>query len=394
MGGDKLGSGQVGNLGNTASTSGNNLSSVDLGTGLTAKVVRTGRYMTCAILNNNKIKCWGANGWGNLGTGNSNNYGQSGATGDSIPFVDVGTGLTPVDIGMGENYACALFSDGRGKCWGNASLGQQGLGNSSSSGGNAGSMGDNRPFLNVGSGRTIKQLVLGPAATTCAVLDNDTLKCWGLNTGANLGVGHGNNVGDNTGETGDGIPVVDLGTGVKVRNVQVGDSHVCAHLFDNTVKCWGASDRGQLGQEGMSSLGTSLSEMGDALPTVNFGAGKTVRQLAGGDLHSCVILNDNTVKCWGFNAWGQLGTGDTTNRGIAAGDMGDNLPAVNLGTGFIPERLTVGASETCAISTDKKIKCWGQNASGQLGLGDTTHRGGSSSTLGDHLPVLDLGTGF
>ena len=62
--------------------------------------------------------------------------------------------------------------------------------------------------------------------------------------------------------------------------------------------------------------------------------------------HSCALLKDGLVKCWGENGSGQLGYGDTSNRGDAAGEMGDNLPAVDLGTGRKAKAITVGGRHT------------------------------------------------
>ena len=71
--------------------------------------------------------------------------------------------------------------------------------------------------------------------------------------------------------------------------------------------------------------------MGDALPAVNLGTGRTAKMIGAGDHHTCAVLDDDSVKCWGRNDYGQLGLGDTSNRGDGPGEMGDNLPIVDLG---------------------------------------------------------------
>jgi alpha-tubulin suppressor-like RCC1 family protein len=110
-----------------------------------------------------------------------------------------------------------------------------------------------------------------------------------------------------------------------------------------------------------------------------------------GGQHNCALLDDGTVKCWGQNGSGQLGVGDTTTRGDMAGQMGDNLPAVNLGAGRKAVAIGTGHNHTCAILDDHHTKCWGANSSGQLGLGDMADRGKTAASLGAMLPNVDLG---
>jgi len=100
------------------------------------------------------------------------------------------------------------------------------------------------------------------------------------------------------------------------------------------------------------------------------------------------------VKCWGSNYSGQLGLGDTNNRGDGPGEMGDNLPAVDLGTGRTATAISCKNSYCCALLDNKSVKCWGYNGSGQLGLGDTNNRGDASGEMGDNLPAVDLGSNY
>eukprot|EP01083_Nonionella_stella_P074257 201351_1 len=79
--------------------------------------------------------------------------------------------------------------------------------------------------------------------------------------------------------------------------------------------------------------------------------------MAGG-YHSC-MLHNNKTKCWGYNKYGQLGYGDTNNRGDEANEMSDNLLEIDLGTSFIPMQIAGGYDHTCALSTANKVKCWG-----------------------------------
>ena len=102
------------------------------------------------------------------------------------------------------------------------------------------------------------------------------------------------------------------------------------------------------------------------------------------------MLDNGSVKCWGANASGQLGLGDTNNRGDNSSKMGNNLPSVDLGSGIKAKAIATGDNQTCAILDDASIKCWGSNTAGQLGLGDTNNRGDNSSEMGGNLPVISL----
>jgi alpha-tubulin suppressor-like RCC1 family protein len=138
--------------------------------------------------------------------------------------------------------------------------------------------------------------------------------------------------------------------------------------------------------------------MGDGLPVVDLGAGRTARLLAvGAAIHACALLDTGAVKCWGSNSYGQLGLGqDATDdsarsRGDEPGEMGDDLPIVDLGTSEPVAGLAVGSAHSCALLSTGRVKCWGFNSSGQLGLGDTESRGDEPGEMGQNLPVVDLG---
>ncbi|CAM9258015.1 unnamed protein product, partial [Ectocarpus sp. 12 AP-2014] len=115
--------------------------------------------------------------------------------------------------------------------------------------------------------------------------------------------------------------------------------------------------------------------------------------VSAGSSHSCAVLSDATVKCFGDNTLGQLGQLDSLSRGLEATDMGDNLPTVPLGT-FEAAAVYSGNEFNCAVSLDGgSVKCWGQNEGGQLGLGDTEARGGLNDEvfeMGENLPIVDF----
>jgi len=98
------------------------------------------------------------------------------------------------------------------------------------------------------------------------------------------------------------------------------------------MKCFGRSNQGQLGYGDTSTRGNLANQMGDYLPEVNLGSGLTAQNLHTGEYHSCVVLNDNSFKCFGDNGFGQLGIGSTDDQGDGSNEMGNYLGPINLGT--------------------------------------------------------------
>ncbi len=259
-------------------------------------------------------------------------------------------------------------------------------------GDNANEMGDNLPAINLGTGRTATAIAAGDA-DTCALLDDGTVKCWGDNSAGQLGQENTTDIGWTAGQMGDNLFPIDLGTGRTATAISVKRAFVCALLDNATVKCWGYNFDGELGQGDTTPRGDSAlagHQMGDNLPAINLGTGRTATAIAAGDHHACALLDDATVKCWGYNNVGSLGQGDFVARGDNAGEMGDNLPAIDLGTGRTATAIDAGEGDTCALLDDATAKCWGYNNNGQLGQGDTNNRGDNAGEMGDNLPALVL----
>ena len=190
---------------------------------------------------------------------------------------------------------------------------------------------------------------------------------------------------------GDALPTVNLGTGRTALDIETNSEHTCARLDNNSLKCWGYNNTGQLGLGDNNNRGDNPGEMGDALPTVALGSGRTVQSMALGFWHTCARLDNNSLKCWGYPFFGQLGLEDNLVRGNAPGQMGDNLPVVNLGTGRTVEEIAAKFNDNCARLDDASVKCWGSNYAGQSGRGDTDSRGNQAGEMGDNLPVVDIG---
>ncbi|MEY4147566.1 MAG: hypothetical protein RL278_1122, partial [Actinomycetota bacterium] len=113
--------------------------------------------------------------------------------------------------------------------------------------------------------------------------------------------------------------------------LSAGDTHTCVVLVDNSVKCFGLGNEGQLGNESTSNIGDGVGASVASSSAISLGLGRSARAIAVGTSHTCALLDNMTVKCWGYGAVGAIGSGSTASRGDNAGEMGDALPAVDLG---------------------------------------------------------------
>ena len=200
-------------------------------------------------------------------------------------------------------------------------------------------------------------------------------------------------MGDNANEMGDNLAAVDLGTGRTAVAIASGYWHTCAILDNGDMKCWGDNDYGQLGIESTTDIGDQAGEMGDNLSYTSLGTGLTPVYIDAGNAHTCAIFDNGSVKCWGFNEKGNLGLGTTSNQGDDLNEMGDNLSFVELGTGRTAVDLTAMTQAVCAVLDNGSVKCWGHNNHGQLGIGNTATIGDGPNEMGDNLAPADLGTG-
>ena len=350
----------------------------------------TGTKFTCAVLDNASVKCWGENANGQLGQGNTTELGSaSSQMGDNLTAIDLGSGRTALAISVRTHHTCALLDNASVKCWGFNNQGQLGQGSTSNLGDAGSEMGDKLPAIDLGSGRTTTAISAG-VYYTCALLDNSDVKCWGYNAYGQLGQESTSSLGDAGLEMGDNLPAIDLGSGRTALAISAGSAHACALLDNSAVKCWGFNTNGQLGQGSVDHLGDAGSEMGDNLPAIDLGSGRTALAISAGSAHTCAVLDNSAVKCWGYNNNGQLGQGSTSNLGDGSGEMGDNLTAIDLGSGRTALAISAGSTHTCALLDNSAFKCWGQNDKGQLGQGDATSLGDGSGEMGDNLTAIDL----
>ncbi|KAG2500543.1 hypothetical protein HYH03_001318 [Edaphochlamys debaryana] len=307
-----------------------------LGEGAEAAVLAAGHYHACAITRGEKprLHCWGQNDNGQAGFNSSTVW----ADGDdaAVPPVDLGEGLTPVAVAAGSSSTCVLLEPGGlVKCFGSNSYGQLGVGDAF-----------NRGLDPSGMGHALPPVDLGPVRATaisvgldfaCAVTQpGGRVKCWGFNLFSQLGNGDisSSSVGRSPQDMGLALVNADMGAGFVAASVSAGFSSTCA-LYgpadSSAVKCWGmASKLGALANSGAWVLGNTPLNRGAYVRPLELGSGLVPVQVAHAYEHSCALMQPGgLVKCWGDNAQGQLGTGDRRNR-LTPQEMGNFLQAVRL----------------------------------------------------------------
>ncbi|MFC1643163.1 RCC1 domain-containing protein, partial [Myxococcota bacterium] len=166
--------------------------------------------------------------------------------------------------------------------------------------------------------------------------------------------------------------------------------HTCALLDDGSIKCWGWNNLGQLGIGDTNSRGDQPGEMGNALPRVHLGADHTATAIAAGVFNTCAILETRELECWGSNSSGQLSTGDTSARGDNSGELGSHLPSINLGVDRWAQSVAVAPQHVCALRDDGQVACWGSSKHGQLGLENIEAVRITSDSFGSALKPVDL----
>jgi alpha-tubulin suppressor-like RCC1 family protein len=370
---------------------------------------------TCALLSDGNVRCWGlALG---LGPVSDENIGDN-----EHPYQagDVPTGGGVKQVSVGDSFSCALYESGAVRCWGANSSGQLGYGHEDPIDGPD-------QMLEVSLNGAAKQIASGQRHT-CALLESGDVRCWGDNTFYQLATGDQENIGDDE-VPGSRSPVP---IGGVVTEISTGREHSCAILEGGFVRCWGSyfGGTGPLGQGGDGPIGD------DETPAAagNINVGGSVSLVAPGALHSCALRAKGRVHCWGqgdflgYQESEDIGddetpasVGDVTIGGPAlkisagvnsrcalleAGNVrcwgsgrdlggfptgflgygnneviGDNeYPALagDVDLGGLAADLSRGnaGEHVCALMQDGVVRCWGKNASGQLGLGHT-------DTIGD-----------
>nr|WP_255216008.1 hypothetical protein [Pseudenhygromyxa sp. WMMC2535] len=314
--------------------------------------VTAGTYHSCALSLDASVYCWGRFNEGRLG----------------LPALeqDVGddeepsTLLQPLNLGApalavaaGGAHTCAVLEGGNLVCWGWAFSGVLGYGNTEV-------IGDDEDPVDAGLvdvGGAVESLAASHT-TTCVILEGGALRCWGIGTSGKLGLGNEDKIGDD--ETPSSVDPVDLPEPVSF--VSPGQEHTCAVTESGQLYCWGANTSGQLGLGHTQNIGDDESPSEGLVEL-----GELVSQVAAGGSHTCALTQSGGVRCWGLGSDGQLGYGNTQT----IGDEGDLslLADVELG-GVAATGVVAGQLHTCALLEDGDVRCWGSSDSGTLGLQD------------------------
>ncbi len=287
--------------------------------------VTAGDRHTCALLDSTAVYCWGSNADGQLGDGTF--------TSSKSPVLV--TGLPPiVEVSAGGAHTCALTRSGRTLCWGANASGQLGDGTSI-----------DRPSPTTVLGVTgTSTLALGDDHS-CAIA-GEWVACWGSNASGQLG--DGTTTSRNT-----AVPTLGSWGGMlSPGHLVAGSSHTCAWNVIS-AKCWGLNSSGQLGD------GTLVNRIQPAAMTL---PGRQVFGAAGSN-HTCAFEDDGAASCWGWNYFGQLGDGTTTGR----------LTPTAVSGLTSTQAMAAGWNHTCAVANGH-VRCWGDNTYGQLGDSTTTDR--------------------
>lgn len=279
-------------------------------------------------------------------------------------------------------HACALMEDHTVFCWGSNLAGQLGYDT-----GDAGVSA--RPQLvrePDGGLDRVRDIAVG-VDISCAILDDDSLHCWGRDPYDVLDRDppDGGTAADGGGP-GCTVPIEGRTPrephGVsrfgRVRQIAFSGEHTCVLTAGSgEVLCWGA-DNGRLGSGTSAPCNVVPTRVARELRTGDSPVRLSgVTQIAIGALHSCALVSSPLdagarveVRCWGYNDWGQLGTGDAAVGAIAT--VAGTAVALPMMIESRPVSISAGASHTCVVLADQSVRCWGANSAGELGTGATS----------------------
>lgn len=322
--------------------------------------IDAGDEHTCAVDDAGAVRCWGLNSVGQLGHGN-NAFPVRIEIGDdetpaSAGVVDLG-GTAALKVASGADHSCAVLVDASVACWGHNTNGILGSGAQDP---NDGAIGDDEvpgaARVVLGPNRTAKAIAAG-GNHTCVITNLDKVLCWGNGDFGELGYGSTADIGDD--ETPGSAGIVDLGAGRTVKGIAAGARHTCALMNNGEVLCWGDNGGGQLGHPDIDHVGDD--ETPASVGTVDLGVAKALR-LTAGDGYTCAVLDNNKLRCWGGGTlYGAIGSG--------VSQIPPDSGHVNL-AGVDVLQVGAGSDHTCAVLTGavQDVRCWGRGTHGRLGL--------------------------
>jgi alpha-tubulin suppressor-like RCC1 family protein len=314
--------------------------------------ISTGASHTCVVLSDGGLRCWGKGI--SLGYPDAVDIGD-----DEHPYQagDVPTGGKVKQVAAGSSFTCALYEAGNIRCWG-FNHGLLGYGHEDDLFG-PGNTPDLLPDVDVGG--PASQIVTG-GSHTCALLESGDVRCWGVNGLYELGTGDQVSVGDNE-VPGSRSPVL---LGDKATSISTSDHHTCALVEGGFVRCWGII----LGPPATGPIGYGGAEIvGDdeALPDLgNINVGGSALAVAAGQAHTCVLLSEGRVRCWGIGHHAKEKVALHTLGYQENEDIGDDEPPASAGNvdvgGQVVELATAGSAR-CARLTSGSVRCWGTDLS-------------------------------
>ncbi|KAK3276013.1 hypothetical protein CYMTET_15885 [Cymbomonas tetramitiformis] len=352
--------------------------------------IAAGETHTCVMIGEitqGRVRCWGRATFGQLGYGNIVQLGYAEGT---MPPTDVNVGDYVVSITAGARHNCVLTVSGKVRCWGDGADGRLGY-DMTPYGWYLGDEPNEMPPPDVDLGENLAIAVDAGEYHTCAVLETRQVLCWGQNYFGQLGYGHTKNIGGVEGD----MPPAAVDIGGEAWQLSTGELHTCVLLLSSDVRCWGNGEDGQLGPLEERNADGSYSELASPVsppgyldddhphigdepgemppPVINFGG--SVSQVSAEGYHTCVVMAENfTARCIGENRHGQLGYGDTLNRGLNESDFPpadiNFTNVVGHGNQAIVTQILSAKDKTCAIIEGGTLTCWGLVTFEQLGNGD------------------------
>jgi alpha-tubulin suppressor-like RCC1 family protein len=291
------------------------------------------------ILGDGSLRCWGHGDYGALGYNNKQSLGDMPG---ELPLQPVPVGGKVVGLGLGSDHSCAVLVGGKIRCWGYGQYGTLGQGNQFYLGDDAGEM----PVPDIVIDKPVLQIAAG-GRHTCALVEGGTVRCWGLGSTGALGY--------NNAVTQLVPPALDVPGIAMVQQIATGTDFTCALATGGAVRCWGAGIYGSLGNGSNATLGTMANDVPPA--TTKIGSlQEPVQAIACGHQHGCALLTSGKVRCWGANFDRQVREVAENAIGDQAGEMPP--PSLNLGAGKAIQ-VVAGQRHSCALMENKKVKCWG-----------------------------------